>query len=162
MTKVSNSPQVAVFFDGRCVVCTHEIDLYRRLDRGQRIEFVDIMDPRFDPTARGLDPVEIHEKMHAQRSDGTIIQGVESFIAIWEQLPGTLFFQLPKLARLPGVRVLLNLGYVGFTKIRPFLPRRLRSSAELEAISQGVCVDGWCDLSAKEKAQRAGAMRVQS
>ncbi len=162
MSRKNKSAKLSVFFDGRCVVCSHEIDLYRKRDRAGRIEFVDIMDPRFDPGARGLDPVLIHEQMHAQYADGRIVQGVDSFIAIWEQLTGTFFHKLPGLARLPGVRPLLDLGYIGFTKIRPLLPRRARSAAEEEAVAHGVCADGWCDLSAVEKARQAQNLRSQN
>ena len=159
MSKASQ-PHLSVFFDGRCIVCSHEIDLYRRKDAAGRIEFVDIMDPRFDPVARGLDPVLIHEQMHAQRRDGSLAVGVDAFLAIWEQLPGTIFHHLPRLVGLPGMRRLLDVGYIGFTKIRPFLPRRARSVAEQEAVAHGVCKDGWCDLSASEKARIAASARA--
>jgi predicted DCC family thiol-disulfide oxidoreductase YuxK len=159
MKSADSAVQFTVFFDGRCVICSHEIDLYRKRNHAGRLAFVDIMDPEFAPQAWGLDPVLIHERMHGVKRDGTVVEGVDTFIAIWEQLPGTLFSFLPNLARLRVVRPFLNLGYIAFTRVRPYLPRRARSQAELDAIHRGVCTDGWCEMSAVEKARHAQSLR---
>jgi len=148
---------VSVFFDGRCVVCSHEIDLYRRRDRDGRIAFIDIMDPRFNPSAEGLDPVAIHDQMHAKRASGEVVTGVDAFIAIWDVLPGGVFQALSRVARIRALRPALDLGYIAFAKARPFLPRRAGSAAEKEAVSQGFCADGYCELPAAEKARLRAA-----
>jgi predicted DCC family thiol-disulfide oxidoreductase YuxK len=161
MKASESAVQFTVFFDGRCIVCSHEIDLYRRKNKMGRLAFIDIMDPTFDPVALGLDPVKIHERMHGMRRDGTIVEGVETFVEIWKQLPETLFGYLPSVVKVPGVRPVMELGYIAFTKIRPYLPRRMRSEAEMKAIHRGVCTDGWCDLSALEKARHAQSLRSE-
>jgi len=161
MKSSNQDVQFTVFFDGRCVICSHEIDLYRKRNQAGRLAFVDIMDPEFDPHAWGLDPVLIHERMHGVKADGGIVEGVDTFIAIWEQLPGTLFSHFPRFAKLPVFRPFLDLGYIVFARIRPYLPRRSRSQAELSAIHRGVCTDGWCEMSAVEKARHAESLRAR-
>jgi predicted DCC family thiol-disulfide oxidoreductase YuxK len=147
------SALLSVFFDGRCIVCSHEIDLYRKRDIDGRIAFIDIMDPRFDPASAGLDPVAIHDQMHAKKASGEVVTGVDAFIAIWDVLPGGVFRALSRIARIRALRPALDLGYIAFAKARPYLPRRSRSEAEKEAVSQGFCADGYCELPAAEKAR---------
>lgn len=111
-----------VYYDGLCIVCSKEIDHYRRLKGAENLEFVDIKATDFDPRPHGLDPKKIDKVMHVKDAQGIIHEGLDAFKAIWSQLPRYRF--LLKIADNPLVRPLLNVGYVGFTKIRPFLPRK--------------------------------------
>ena len=117
-----SSPRLTVYFDGACQVCSREISMYQKARGHEALRFVDICATGFDAIQEGLDPVEVHRSFHARASDGTLYRGVAAFIAIWETLPG--FHWMARGAKVPGVRPLMEAGYVVFTKIRPFLPRK--------------------------------------
>ncbi len=124
------APVLTVYFDGLCKVCSHEIEIYRKRDRAARVRWVDIMALGFSPEAEGLDPVLIHQEMHARRSDGVLAVGVEAFVEIWKVIPG--FAPLARLASQAWMKPVLQLGYRAFTRIRPYLPRK-------QACDDGTC-----------------------
>ena len=129
------SVELTVYYDGLCKVCDLEIQFYRRRDHSARVRWVDIMDPHFSAEAEGLDPVLVHQEMHARRGDGSLAVGVQAFVEIWKVLPG--FGTLATVASRSWMRPLLNAGYHAFTRIRPYLPRK----AGVED-----CTDGRCGL----------------
>ena len=134
--KASPAParDLTVFFDGLCVLCSAEIEHYRRRDRDGRLALVDIAAPGFDAVALGLEPADVQRELHGRLADGTWLRGVDTFVAIWERLPG--WSVAARAAKLRPVRALLELGYRGFVRVRPYLPRR-----------DGVACDGdRCDL----------------
>lgn len=111
-----------IYFDGLCPLCSREIDHYRRRRGAENLAFVDIFAPGFDAQAEGLDPVAIHQNLHVRRADGSLVCGVDAFIAIWSQLPA--YGGLARLAQLTVVRPVLVAGYAVFARVRPWLPRR--------------------------------------
>jgi predicted DCC family thiol-disulfide oxidoreductase YuxK len=129
--------KISVFYDGLCIICSREIDHYRKSRGADRVNFVDICNPSFDPVANGLDPFAVHKVMHVRRVDGTLATEVDAFIEIWKTLPG--YRWLASIASVSMVRFFMNIGYQAFVKIRPFLPRR---SADIYA-----CADSpYCDV----------------
>lgn len=116
------SSKLTVYYDGACQVCSREIALYQRARGHEDLRFVDICAAGFDAAREGLDPVEVHRSFHTRAADGTLYQGVPAFIAIWETLPG--YHWLAKVAKVPGVRPVMDLGYVVFSRVRPYLPRK--------------------------------------
>lgn len=128
--------ELTVYFDGLCVVCAAEIGHYRRRDRAGRIDFVDIAAPGFDAAALGLDPAEVVRVLHAREADGRWLTGVDTFLAIWQRLPG--LGGVARVAARPWARPVLEAGYRAFVRIRPFLPRR----------GGPECVDGRCAVPA--------------
>ena len=123
---------VTVYFDGACHLCSREIEHYRSKDTEGKLCLVDISHPTFDAAALGLDSQLVQKFMHVRLPNGTLVTGVDAFVAIWNVLPG--YSGLSRIAKLPGMNVLLRGGYRGFAAIRPFLPKR--HSAE--------CTDGSC------------------
>jgi predicted DCC family thiol-disulfide oxidoreductase YuxK len=118
----SKTQQGAIFFDGLCVACSAEINHYRKLPGSESFDFIDITDSKFDAKKHGLDPFLVHKVMHVKDSDGRLHQGVDAFRAIWQKIPRYQF--LYNLSEKRWVRSLLEIGYKGFVKIRPFLPRK--------------------------------------
>jgi predicted DCC family thiol-disulfide oxidoreductase YuxK len=115
--------QLTVYYDGLCHLCGREITHYKRQVGAEQIEFVDICAPDFEAAKEGLDPFRVHKFMHARKSDGSVITGVDAFICIWQLLPR--YKKYAKLAQWPVVRPFLNLGYIIFAQgIRPYLPKR--------------------------------------
>ena len=122
MAETTSTALLTVYYDGACRVCAGEIALYQRSRGAAAIKFVDICHASFDAKREGLDPVEVHKSFHARTAKGELHKGVAAFIAIWDTLPG--YRWLARWARWPGMRSLLEMGYVVFTKLRPFLPRK--------------------------------------
>lgn len=124
--------KLKVYYDGLCVVCGAEIAHYRRRDRDGRIVFVDISAPGFSAESEGLDPSRVRQVFHARRPDGGLLTGVDAFVEIWRTIPG--YGALRWLAESRAFRPWLDLGYAGFARIRPLLPRRKGLACET-----GIC-----------------------
>jgi predicted DCC family thiol-disulfide oxidoreductase YuxK len=134
--------KVTVYYDGLCVLCSREIDHYRKARCANLIDFIDICAPTFDPSASGLDPKAVHRVMHVRRLDGSLATEMDAFIEIWKTLPG--YRLLARVASFKFVRFFMNIGYQVFVRIRPYLPRR---SADIYA-----CADSpFCEISPPKK-----------
>jgi predicted DCC family thiol-disulfide oxidoreductase YuxK len=110
-----------VFYDGLCVVCSREIRFYRRLRGSENLDWIDIASPQFVAAEYGLDPKEAERYFHVSNERGQLISGVDAFVEIWKRLPALKLWV--KLSTIPGVKPMLKLGYRGFVRIRPYLPR---------------------------------------
>lgn len=112
---------LTVWYDGACPLCIREIALMRRLDRDQRIAFVDLT----EPTAPcPLDRSVMLARFHATTRDRQTLSGAAAFAAMWREIP--LLRPLGALAKLPGMLPLLERAYLLFLKIRPALQRLAR------------------------------------
>lgn len=116
--------KVMIYYDGLCILCSREIDHYRRQTGSESITFIDITASQFSAQNEGLDPFLVHKVMHVKTAAGELKTGVEAFITIWQQLPR--YQRIAKIANIKSVQSVLNLGYLGFAKIRPYLPRKSR------------------------------------
>jgi len=115
-----NEPQVTVWFDGGCPLCVREISLMRRLDRRQRIHFVDVSE---GATACPLDRDTLLARFHA-RENGRLVSGAEAFAAMWRAIPWLRPLGIAARNRL--VLALLEKLYLGFLRLRPALQSLMR------------------------------------
>jgi len=123
--------EVRVLYDGDCPLCTREIALLRRLDRGRgRIEFEDIARPEFDAARYGLDQDTAMARIHALLPDGRVVEGVEVFRRAYAAV-GLGWLVAP--TRWPLLRPLADAAY------RVFARNRLRWTGR-----DGECADGRC------------------
>ena len=106
---------VTVFFDGECPLCRREIALLRKLDRRNRIGFVDITSEEFDASELGISHAALMAEIHGRSADGSSIKGVEVFRQLYAAVG---FSRIVWLTRLPGVAQVLNLGYRLFARNR--------------------------------------------
>jgi predicted DCC family thiol-disulfide oxidoreductase YuxK len=111
-----------VYFDGLCPLCSREIDHYRKMKGAENLEFKDITSTNFSAEREGLDPKLVHQVMHVRSATGELRTGVEAFVEIWSVLPSMRW--LVPFARRTPFRQMLNVGYAGFARIRPYLPRK--------------------------------------
>ena len=111
-----------IYYDGGCILCSSEIEFYRKRDSHGKLEFTDISLPSFDPGAEGLDSKEVQKVFHVRNKHGSITKGVDGFIEIWNELDSLKF--LVRFAKTPFIRSLLEVSYRVFIKVRPFLPRK--------------------------------------
>lgn len=118
----SLSPEISVYYDGLCQLCSREINHYKTMSGAHRISFVDITSAEFAAEAEGLDPVKIHESLHVKDSEGNLFIGVDAFVKIWAQLDSLKM--LVPVASCGPIKKIMEAGYFVFAKIRPLLPRK--------------------------------------
>jgi len=117
--------KTTVYFDGLCKLCSKEINHYKKQDRLNFIDFVDICSDQFDAKKENLDPYKIHKIMHVRRQDGSIATRVDAFIEIWKCIPKYNF--AARFASFSPVKHILEIFYSVFVIIRPILPRYKKS-----------------------------------
>jgi predicted DCC family thiol-disulfide oxidoreductase YuxK len=111
---MTEAPACTVYYDGACPVCSREIAHYRTREGAERLAFVDVSaagDPAADLTREAA-----LARMHVRRADGTLASGAAAFATLWQALPGWRW--LGRLAALPVIAPLLELGYRGFLVAR--------------------------------------------
>jgi len=113
-------PSLTVWFDGSCPLCSREIAWMRRLDRAQRIDFIDASQA---DASCPLDPALLLARFHALE-DGVLLSGAAAFAAMWRAIPPLR--PLGLMARNNQVLRVLEWVYVRFLKLRPTLQRLAR------------------------------------
>ena len=86
--------------------------MMRRLDRRQRLAFVDLTEGGACPLDRSL----MLARLHARGDDGVVVSGARAFALMWRQIP--VMRPLGLLAMAPPVLWLLERLYRAFLKIR--------------------------------------------
>jgi len=112
--------QVTVYYDSGCPLCLREIGVMRRLDKRERIEFVDVLD---EQGSCPLDRDTLLARFHARNEDGELVSGAAAFAAMWRQIPWLRPLGLA--ARYRPVLWVLEPLYRLFLKVRPTLQRAL-------------------------------------
>lgn len=114
--------QLTVYYDELCVLCSAEIHHYKKQIGSDQIHFVDITSNSFDAKAEGIDPYQAHKIMHAKNNEGRVLTKIDSFVAIWKLLPK--YRWLYNLSQIRFVRFFMDVGYILFATVRPWLPRK--------------------------------------
>jgi predicted DCC family thiol-disulfide oxidoreductase YuxK len=114
---------VTVWFDGSCPLCSREIAIMRRLDRGGAIAFIDIAGSE---STCPVDRSALLERFHA-REGGTMLSGAAAFAAMWRAIPLLRPFGLA--ARNDRVLRVLERLYCMFLSRRPLSPALSSSRA---------------------------------
>ena len=122
MKSVENGSKLKVFFDGGCPLCRREIGVYKRLDRGKKIEWTDVSTQLPDEIA--IDRKTLLKRFHVQSVDGVIYSGAEAFFKLWKEMPGWKW--LGKLGNYGLVVKFAEMLYIQFLKVRPFLQKPLK------------------------------------
>ena len=75
-----SDPEFTVLYDGDCPLCSREMAMLNRIDRGRgRLGAIDIAADGFDPARYGRDLDALMGRIHGVCPDGTVIEGVEVF-----------------------------------------------------------------------------------
>jgi len=120
-----NPPQpretLTVLYDGACPLCRREIAHVQGLARGEpdsALCFLDVSGGGEDSHTTA-ERAALLARFHVQRADGSRIDGAAAFVEMWSRLP--CWRWLARLARLPGMLVLMEWSYRGFLHLRPAL-----------------------------------------
>jgi predicted DCC family thiol-disulfide oxidoreductase YuxK len=113
-----------VFFDGSCPLCRREIAVYRARLEGGPVAFTDVSAVTGPRVAADLSRQDAMARFHVRAADGRLLSGAAAFAYLWRETPG--FRTLGRLAALPVVLPLLEMGYRGTLVIRPWLQRQVR------------------------------------
>jgi predicted DCC family thiol-disulfide oxidoreductase YuxK len=114
-----------VFYDGSCYVCSTEMFTYKKKDHGDRLEFVDISDPNFNPDQYGISLADFMYQLHAIDRGGRLYRGVDAFQAIWQAFPSSPWYGLlVMLVTIPGVSLFSRTAYRTFARLRKYLPKK--------------------------------------
>jgi predicted DCC family thiol-disulfide oxidoreductase YuxK len=121
-----------VFYDGSCYVCSSEMLVYMKKDHGERLKFIDISAPDFNPDEYGISLADFMYQMHAIDREGNVYRGPEAFRAIWQAFPSSAWYGfLAALVTFPGVRILARAAYMTFARIRKYLPKRRKEVCKI-------------------------------
>ncbi|MES9834425.1 MAG: DUF393 domain-containing protein [Candidatus Thiodiazotropha sp. LLP2] len=66
-------------YDGSCPICSKDVSKLRKADRNERLIFIDITKPDFNPQDYGRSLEDLLARIHARRADGLIVEGPEVF-----------------------------------------------------------------------------------
>ena len=77
---------IKVYFDGNCGLCSKEINYYRKIDKKNIFEWVNIYIHDTDLKKLGITKSEALMELHALDENGKMYKGVDSFILIWRNL----------------------------------------------------------------------------
>lgn len=120
-TVAGDENSATVYYDGSCPLCRFEIAHYQRKDTDGLVRFVDVSQP--DPELDGtLSRDQAMARLHVKLGNGRMVSGAAAFAAIWQRVPAWRW--AARIARVPGVLVLLEIGYRLFLPIRPRLSRQ--------------------------------------
>lgn len=112
---MTQDPRTQVYYDGGCPVCSREIATYQKAQGADAVCFVDVSRPDA-ALAPGLTREAALARMHVRRADGSMASGAAAFAALWSALPGWAW--LGRIAALPVIAPMLELGYRGFLRVR--------------------------------------------
>ena len=77
---------ITVFYDGKCGLCSKEINYYKKIAPPHLFDWQDITGSSEELTKAGITLKEGLKTLHAKDDDGKFHVGVEAFILIWKQL----------------------------------------------------------------------------
>ena len=98
---------VKVFFNNSCNICRAEINHYKKHSDGS-VEWIDVTDNEDARKITSKSYKELLRRMHVIH-DGKIIDGAESFLIIWKNVPKYNF--LYKIFKIKPLFFLLNIFY---------------------------------------------------
>ncbi len=125
-------PNVEVFYDGHCPLCSREVAFLRGRARHGEIQWTDIAAPNFDPRSQGFTYSELMSEIRGRTSDGTRVSGVEVFRQIYAALG---FTRLVRLSRLAPIDWVLRGVYRVFARNRLKLTGRCDAACSVAPLS---------------------------
>jgi predicted DCC family thiol-disulfide oxidoreductase YuxK len=128
-------PALTLYYDGNCPFCSAEMRRLRSWDRHEKLVFVDITVPDFNPACLGVGMAELNREIYSKTADGKILVGIDTMLAAYTLVgKGWLAFPL----RAKTLRPLLTTLYRKFARNR-YRMSRLLGYAPAANCDTGVC-----------------------
>jgi predicted DCC family thiol-disulfide oxidoreductase YuxK len=122
---------LTVLYDGNCGLCRASVARLRRIDRGGRLELLDLHEPSVSARFPQLIREEAMRLMQAVDPAGKVYSGVDAWARIGQALPGWRLFAW--LLLVPGIHLVAGQIYASVAR------NRYRWNREL-------CADGSCTV----------------
>ena len=133
-TSSPDTGEILLLYDGDCPLCSREIAILRRLDRGRgRVRFEDIAILGPESRIYGRDRETLLARIHGVLPTGEVIEGMEVFRRAYAAV-GLGWLLAP--SRWPLLRPIADAGY------RWFARNRMRWTGRTELCSEGRCEVG--------------------
>lgn len=104
-----------LLYDGECPICRREVRWLRRVDRRNRLEFVDIAAPDFVAARFGLTHEAVQGALHALLPDGRVARAMDAVRAAYRAV-GLGWIAAP--TAWPPLRPLFDRAYRVFARNR--------------------------------------------
>ena len=115
-TVKSSKKLITVFYDGKCGLCSKEINHYKKIAPQGIFNWQDITECDKELKQAGVSYSQGLKLLHSVDTHGRVHVGVDSFILIWNQL--SRWNILAKIVSLPPIRQIVDLAYRKFAQIR--------------------------------------------
>lgn len=122
-----------LLYDGRCRICTSQVETITRFDDDKRIAVLDMNSAAAQARFPQVAPEDAQRELHMVAPDGTIYRGAAAVRQTLLLLPALRGFG--ELMRLPGMMALANPIYAWVARNRYVLGGRVEP-----------CDDGTCDI----------------
>ena len=107
---------ITVFYDGKCGLCSKEINHYRKIAPNGVFYWQDITECTDDLKKEGISLSEGLKLLHVKDEEGLMHVGVDAFILIWKQLKRWRILAI--FVELPLIRQITNVLYYYFASLR--------------------------------------------
>ena len=131
-----NKVKLTIFFDGGCPLCKREIDFMSSRNQKGFLRFIDINSSDFSSDKYGITYKQAMERIHALKSDGSVIRDVNVFQQAYSLIDLGWIYAPTKL---PIIDKIISMIYGLWAKYR--LKITLRPPIEK------LCADRDCDIS---------------
>ena len=110
--------KVKVFYDGKCNLCSKEINYYKKITPKNLIMWIDITKQKKLLKEENINIIDGLKVLHVKDKNGQMHRGISSFIVIWKNLEGWGWKFFSFIVALPIVYQLLNILYFLFANWR--------------------------------------------
>ena len=116
----SHKPHKAtVFYDGSCPLCDREINFYKNMVGGEKVNWYDLSALAEANPTKSLTREAALNRFHLETADGTLLSGGAAFAHLWTNFPKLRL--LGKIASFKVIAPLFELAYLFFLRCRPAL-----------------------------------------
>ena len=107
---------IKVFYDGKCGLCSKEINYYRRVAPSGIFDWQDIHICNHELINAGINISDALKILHVIDNNNKLYLGVDAFIIIWNNL--AYWKNLARLVSIPIIRKIVNIAYKLFANWR--------------------------------------------
>ena len=107
---------ITVFYDGKCNLCSKEINYYRKIAPNNIFDWQDITESADGLRKEGLSLAKGLKLLHVKDNKDLMHVGVDAFILIWKQL--RRWRLLASFVGLPIIYQIANIAYARFADWR--------------------------------------------